>query len=127
MRTYLEGKRVEPDLIGEVVSELERTQVLDDARYAERFTEDRRSLRGWGADRIEQDLARRGIPSDLIELALAQRGREDELAAAQSLLTERFSVLEDDRERNRAWQLLVRRGYDSELAYDAVRSHRGAA
>ena len=127
MRTYLEGKRVEPGLIDEVVSELERTQVLDDARYAERFAEDRRSLSGWGPDRIEQDLARRGISSELIELTLAQRGREDELAAAQSLLMERFSVLEDDRERNRAWQLLVRRGYDAELAYDAVRAHRGAA
>lgn len=127
MRTYLEGKRVEPQLIDEVVAELERTHVLDDARYAERFTEDRRSLSGWGPERIEQDLARRGIPPELIETALARRGREDELAAASQVLAERFAALEDDRARNRAWQLLVRRGFDSELAYDAVRSHRGAA
>ena len=127
LRKYLEGKRVEPERIDEVVGELERTHVLDDARYAERFTEDRRSLSGWGPERIEQDLARRGIPPDLIEAALAHRSRDDELAAAQSVLTERFAALEDDRARNRAWQLLVRRGFDSELAYDAVRSHRGAA
>jgi regulatory protein len=127
LRTYLEGKRVEPDLIDEVVSELERTRVLDDARYAERFTEDRRSLRGWGPERIEQELARRGIPSELVEAALAQRSREDELQAAKSVLAERFPALEDDRERNRAWQLLVRRGFDAELAYDAVRAHRRAA
>jgi regulatory protein len=127
LRTYLEGKRVEPELIDEVVGELERTHVLDDARYAERFTEDRRTLNGWGPERIEQDLARRGIAADLIEPALARRSRADELAAAQSLLAERFAALEDDRARNRAWQLLVRRGFDSELAYDAVRSHRQAA
>jgi regulatory protein len=118
---------VEPQLIDEVVAELERTQVLDDARFAERFTEDRRSLSGWGPERIELELARRGIPTELIEGALAQRTREDELAAACGLLQERFSALEDDRARNRAWQLLVRRGFDVELAYDAVRSHRGAA
>ena len=127
MRTYLEGKRVEPELIDEVVGELERTQVLDDARYAERFTEDRRSLSGWGPERIEQELIKRGIPAELIERALARRTREDELAAARGLLADRFAALEDDRARNRAWQLLVRRGFDSELAYDAVRAHRGAA
>jgi regulatory protein len=109
-----------------VVAELERTHVLDDARYADRFTEDRRSLHGWGPERIEQELARRGIPDELIGPALARRSRVDELAAARSLLAERFAALEDDRARNRAWQLLVRRGYDSELAYDAVRSHRAA-
>ena len=110
-----------------MVAELERTHVLDDARYAEQFTEDRRSLNGWGPERIEQDLARRGIPAEVIEPALAQRSREDELAAACGLLQERFSALKDDRARNRAWQLLVRRGFDTELAYDAVRSHRHAA
>jgi regulatory protein len=110
-----------------VVAELERTHVLDDARYAERFAEDRRSLSGWGPERIEQDLAKRGIPPELIEAALARRSREDELAAASQVLADRFTALEDDRARNRAWQLLVRRGFDSELAYDAVRSHRSAA
>jgi regulatory protein len=109
------------------VAELERTRVLDDARYAERFTEDHRTLMGWGPERIEQDLARRGIPEELIALALAQRTRDDELAAARGLLAERFAALEDDRARNRAWQLLVRKGYDAELAYDAVRAHRRAA
>ena len=123
LRTYLERKRVEPDLIDAVVRELERTGVLDDARYAERFTEDRRSLQGWGPERIEQELVRRGIPADLIAPALSQRSRADELEAARTLLAERFAALEDDRTRNRAWQLLVRRGYDSELAYDAVRAH----
>ena len=113
-------------LIDEVVAELERTHVLDDARYAERFTEDRRSLQGWGPERIEQELSRRGIRDELIAPALARRSRVDELAAARSLLAERFAALEDDRARNRAWQLLIRRGYDSELAYDAVRSHRAA-
>ncbi len=96
--------------------------MLDDARYAERFTEDRRSLRGWGPDRIELELGRRGIPGELIERALSRRTREDELAAACGVLAERFAAIEDDRARNRAWQLLVRRGYDAELAYDALRA-----
>jgi regulatory protein len=120
-------KRVEPEAIDEVVGELCESGVLDDARYAERFTEDRRELMGWGPERIGQDLSRRGIPPDLIEPALSARSRDDELGAARALLAERFDRLEDDRSRNRAWQLLVRRGYDAELAYDAVRAHANAA
>lgn len=114
---------MEPELIEEVVDELERSGVLDDARYAERFTEDRRCLTGWGPERIEQDLARRGVPAELIETAVSRRTREDELVAACSLLADRFARLEDDRARNRAWQLLIRRGFDAELAYEAVRAH----
>jgi regulatory protein len=97
--------------------------VLDDARYAERFTADRRSLMGWGSERIEQDLARRGVAAEAIEPALAARSHDDELAAARRLLAERYGPLPDDRARDRAWQLLVRRGYEPELAYDAVRAH----
>jgi regulatory protein len=123
LRVYLEGKRVEPEAIEDVVSELCDSGVLDDARYAERFTEDRRELMGWGPERIEQDLGRRGLSAEVIEPALASRNREDELAAARVLLEQRFRALDDDRARNRAWQLLVRRGYDAELAYDAVRAH----
>jgi SOS response regulatory protein OraA/RecX len=29
----------------------------------------------------------------------------------------------DDRARDKAWRLLVRRGYEAELAYEAVRLH----
>jgi len=44
--------------------------------------------------------------------------------ATGALLRERFGTpLDGDRERDRAWRLLVRRGYPSELAYDAVRLH----
>jgi regulatory protein len=83
---------------------------------------------GWGPDRIEQELVRRGIAGDLIEAALSTRSRSDELEAAAGLLAERFGgPLDDDRARNRAWQLLVRRGYEPELAYDAVRAHGRAA
>ena len=114
-------------LIEQIVSELERTHVLDDGRYAERFTDDRRALMGWGPERIEQELVRRGVAAELIEPALSRRSRDDELEAACGILAERFAALEDDRERNRAWQLLVRRGYEPELAYDAVRAHARAA
>jgi regulatory protein len=128
LRGYLEGKKIEPAAIEEAVAELAEAGVVDDADYARRFTEDRRSVQSWGRERIERDLLRRGVEPALIERALAEEKDHDELDAALHVLGERLpAVPEDDRERNRAWQLLVRRGYSPDLAYEAVRRHGRAA
>ena len=123
LRTVLERKRVDPAAIDAAVEELCEEGLLDDARYARRFTEDKRELERWGSERIARDLHRRGIAPDLIERVVADRSREDELDTAVLLLEQRLPVPRDDRDRDRAWRLLIRRGYDSELAYEAVRRH----
>lgn len=123
VRRHLEGRRVEPDAIEQAVAELCEQGYLDDARYARTFAEDRRALDGWGPDRIARRLAQVGVDPDHVEAALAQRGAQDELAAAVELLRQKLRVPpSDDRGRERALGLLARRGYDLELAYDAVRA-----
>jgi regulatory protein len=123
VRTFLERKRVEPVAIDHAVAELVEAGLLDDARYARRFTEDKRELDRWGSERIARELRRRGVAPDLIETAVASRGRTDELRTALLVLEQRAPPPTDDRERERAWRLLVRRGYDPQLAYEAVRRH----
>lgn len=123
LRTFLERKRVEPTAIDSAVAELKETGFVDDARYAERFAEDKRELERWGSERIARDLHRRGIAPDLIERAVADRSRDAELGTALLLLEQRLPPPRDDRERDRAWRILVRRGYDPETAYEAVRRH----
>lgn len=124
LRACLERKRVEPEAIEHAVGELTAEGYLDDARFALRFAEDKRTLERWGGGRIERDLHRRGVPPDLVEAAVSAREHDGELRAAIDLLAERFPVPPvGDRERNRAWQTLVRKGYEPELAYEAVRVH----
>jgi regulatory protein len=124
LRTVLERKRVEPAAIEAVVDELTATGWLDDARYARRFADDKRQLDRWGSERIARDLRRRGVAPDVIEQVVASQARNDELATALLLLEQRLPTPPaDDRERSRAWRLLVRRGYEAELAYEAVRRH----
>ena len=73
--------------------------------------------------RIARELQRRGIAPDLIEGVLSDRSRDAELESALDLLAQRAPTVNDDRDRDRAWRLLVRRGYEVELAYEAVRRH----
>ena len=128
VRGVLERKRIDPAAIDEAVRELTEAQLLDDGRYARRFAEDKRELEQWGGERIARELRRRGVAPSRIEAALETYGPEGELEAALILLRRRFPQAPgDDRERDRAWRLLVRRGYASELAYEAVRVHEREA
>jgi regulatory protein len=128
LRTFLERKRVGPHAIEAVVAELCEAGLLDDARYARQFAEDKRTLERWGTGRIARDLHRRGIEPELVEQVTVSQGRADELASALVLLGERFPTAPaDDRGRDKAWSLLVRRGYEPELAYEAVRAHEARA
>jgi regulatory protein len=122
VRRHLEGKGCEPAAVDAATAELAETGYLDDARYAQRFAEDRRELDGWGAERIAQRLAAAGVGREDIDAAVAGRDRAAELEAAVALVRRRFPALESDRDRDRALGLLVRRGYELELAYDAVRA-----
>ena len=123
LRTVLERRRVEPAAIEAAVADLSAAGFLDDARYALRFAEDKRELAQWGSERIARELTRRGVAADLIDAALCDRTQEAELDTALTLLEQRFPAPPaDDRERDRAWRLLVRRGYEPEVAYEAVRA-----
>jgi regulatory protein len=122
----LAGKRVEPATIETVVAELVDQGYLDDARYAKRFAEDRRRLDAWGAERIEGRLLALGVDRELIAAAVGEQAADEELQAAVSLLERRFPVPPETlRDRDRALGILLRKGYELELAHDALRRHAG--
>ena len=124
MGSWLRARGVEPERADDVVGQLVETGVLDDTRYTRRYAEDKRELRRWGSERIRAALIDRGISPSDAEAALADTGGEDEVGLALELLRDRGNDLDDALERQRALGMLVRRGYDSEVAYEAIRRLR---
>ena len=123
LRRHLVSRGVQEPAIEEAVATLVRQGYLDDARYARTFVEDRRALDAWGPERIERALVAVGIDGEHVASALGVREAGDELDAAVTLLRRRCrEIPTTDRERERALGLLARKGYDLELAYDAVRA-----
>jgi regulatory protein len=124
VRERLHADEIDADVIDETIEELARQGYLDDARYAQRFAEDRRTIDAWGAERIERRLLAVGVAPALIAAAIGERGAAEELEAALVVLRRRFPrAPTDDRDRERALGMLVRKGYDLELAYDAIRAY----
>jgi len=119
MHSWLIERYAEEGVVDDVISELIAVGELDDDRFAHAFAADKRELSGWGSERIEAALNERGLERSLAESASSE-DPEDQLERAVGLLATRPGALEEEAERARALAFLTRRGYDYELAYDAI-------
>jgi regulatory protein len=123
VRRHLERHDVDAAVIDRAIRALADHGSLDDVRFARLYVQDKRQLQQWGCERIRRGLSGRGIDRDLIEEALAAEG-DDERDSALELLRRRFPVPpQDRRQHQRALGVLVRKGYEAELALDALASY----
>jgi regulatory protein len=133
VRAQLERQGVSPELIDLAVRTFAEQGFLDDERFAQLFVSDKRELEQWGSDRIRRGLLARGIDRELAERVVAPgAGGADlfadeeptELERALELLRRRFpDPPRERRERDRALGVLLRKGYESELAVDALSAY----
>jgi regulatory protein len=130
VRAQLERKGVAAAHAEEAVRTLLDQHLLDDERFVQMFVADKRELEHWGAQRIRRGLAARGIDRELAERALAappdagDDGGHDEMGQALELLARRFpEPPRERRDRDRALGVLLRKGYEQELAIDALNAY----
>ena len=119
---WLAGRGYAAEEIEAQVARLTEIGELDDQRFARRYAEDKRELRGWGPERIREALTSRGVASDLVEMALEADSHDAQVRRASDLLARRGRPLDVDSDRARALGYLTRRGYEYEVAYEAVRT-----
>lgn len=129
LAAHLERRGVGPDTARACLEQLTRDGYVSDTRYAQMYVHDKRELEGWGSERIRRGLAERGVSRERIERALAEHETryatgESELDRALALLARRFpDPPRERRDRDRALGALIRKGFDSELALDALSAY----
>jgi regulatory protein len=124
VRGHLRARGLGAEVVEQCMGALREQALLDDARFARLFVQDKRELEQWGSERIRCALAARGIEPELADEALDAPAAGGELDRALRLLRRRFpSPPADRRERERALGVLLRKGYESELALDALAQH----
>lgn len=129
VRRHLEGKDIDEPSATAAIEELIEQGSLNDARFARLFVQDKRELEQWGSDRIRRGLLVRGIDRELAAETLGccvdDAPQSSDLDRALRLLRQRFpEPPEGRRERERALGLLLRKGYDPDLALDALYAQR---
>jgi regulatory protein len=130
VQRHLDGKGVASDLVDATIQALGDQGYLDDVRFAQLFVADKRELERWGNERIKNRLLARGMERELVEAALHHPQpnvgvtADTELDRALVVLRRRFpGAPRDRRDRERALGVLVRKGYDGELALDALAAY----
>lgn len=140
IRQHLIGAGYRADLVEAAVARLTDLGMLDDGAFARAWVQSRDRARPRGEQALRRELSLKGIDRDLLATVLAERAVEHEIEgveldadgyaepgpemrAADKLLARRASTLariSDPRQRRqRAYALLARNGFDSEVCRDA--------
>ena len=119
MRSYLERRAQDKDVVKGVVERLKQLDYLDDARYARQFVRLHTELRKQGPFRIARDLRARGVPDRHIETALAECSTESsESALVRERLERRIKLLRaplDERRIASLYRSLLRAGFSADI------------
>jgi regulatory protein len=118
------------ETVAETLALLHDEGTLDDRRFARLFTEDKRALERWGSGRIRRALIQRGVDSDTAATVVdagageTDSSLESERERALAVLRGRFPERpRNRRDRDRALGVLLRKGYDPELALEALSAY----
>ncbi|MDI3490903.1 MAG: regulatory protein [Thauera sp.] len=104
----------EADEIEAVIARMSELGLQSDSRFAEAFV--RGKAARFGASRLRNELARRGIERELIDEAIAGECTESEIERARSVLHGRFrEAPADAREWARQARFLQTRGFAPDL------------
>ena len=102
------------DCVQEVLERVEELGLIDDADYALRCAKDLINIKHYSLQRVRQELRHRGIHDNDIEDAMQEFEDFDEQQAVQQLLEKKFAAaLTEEKGRRRAFQALLRLGYDA--------------
>lgn len=122
VRQHLLSREVDEASAAAAIEELVEQGTVDDVRFARLYVQDKRELEQWGRERIRRGLVARGIDPELVEVSLEKT--PSELTRALGLLRQKFpQPPHGRRERERALGLLLRKGYEPELALEALHAH----
>jgi regulatory protein len=120
VRRRLEHKSIPAPIIDHVLERLQRSGLVDDARFAQAWVENRSGFHPRSARVLALELRQRGLERQAIDQAL--EGIDEAALALQAARkrARRFSTLEALEFRRRLSGFLVRRGFSYEVAGPVV-------
>ncbi|WP_290885639.1 regulatory protein RecX [Arenimonas sp.] len=125
LRRKLGLRGADPEEAEAAIEKLAGLGYQDDLRFGTAFARDR-AHSGYGPVRIRQELAGHGLPAEAVVQAL-DACETDWAGSARALIDKRFrpADLADPARRRKAVDFLLRRGFDQNAAYGAVRGRAG--
>ncbi len=120
-------KDFDPDVVKDVLDELEQKEFINDREFAEKFAHDKNHLNDWGPAKIQAHLRQKGIDRQTAEQAVEKAFEEIDLDAQLRKLIEkrkRHFMKEEDslKRKNKMVNYLRRKGYYASDIYENLNS-----
>ncbi len=122
---YLQRKGASPALIEQITNKLSHLGLLDDAKFAQAFVNDRRLLRPTSRRKITLELRKKHVADDDIKAAVGS-DRQNETTALQAIIERkrRQTRYQDDQ---KLMQYLARQGFNYDDIKISLQNSPGAA
>ncbi len=104
------------DFADKTIDDLKAKDYLNDERFATLFTRDKINLKRWGPQRIRAELYAKSVSKAVIEKVIGAAFRDqDQTVMISELIAKKVKgkTAITDKERQRVWNFLIRRGYNS--------------
>ena len=125
---YLTERGIPEDICNAVLGRMADVGLINDVEYAAMFVRSRGAGRGLAPRVLAQELRQRGIDAAIIDEELAGITPEDDRELARALVRKKLSSVarfDRDTQIRRLTGMLLRKGFNSGLAFEIVREELG--
>ncbi len=118
VRIKLRQKGFDKAQIEQTLDDLEQNKYIDDAHFAQLFTEEKVKTKNWGKNKIKSELIKRGVSSKVITDVIDEKFSDDsQIEAGLELARKKYKKLlnrkiEEKKIQTSIYSFLVSRGYD---------------
>jgi len=120
----LAKRKLAPEAVEAALTRLEQAGYLNETAFVRSWIKERVELRGYGRQRIKNELLSKGIAADAIDQELGAFTEEQERAMALTVAKNRLSRyngLDEVVKRRRLMQILMRRGFGAQIAQSVLK------
>lgn len=121
----LRDYRLIPEAREMILIHLIQNNYLNEERFAQSFARGKFRIKKWGRKRIVQELKQRDITSYNIKSALKEIDEDDYINTLQEVAQSKLSQIKESNsylKKQKLYQHLYRRGFESELIQEALKS-----
>jgi regulatory protein len=115
---------VSQNLIPSIIEELEKSNFLNERRFAIEYSHGKFKSKGWGRIRIRQGLLRKGISKELIEEGLRTIDPDEYFQKISSLINKKLDLVESENElekNHKVARYILSYGFEPELIWKILK------
>ncbi|WP_396180420.1 regulatory protein RecX [Flavobacterium sp.] len=113
-----------PELKEQIIVHLIENKYIDEERFSKSFTRGKHNYKGWGKNRIVQELKFRDISKRNIDLALLELPNDIYLANFHALAEKNWNAIKERKgqKKNKKFvDFLLRKGYETSLIFEKLK------